>query len=439
MKKLIGLVLVLGLGFVGGFGYGRWYAVPSQKAQAKAAGYHCPMHPHVKSDHAGQCPICGMELVTDSAAAAVEKKVAYYRDPQQHDYHSDRPGLNPETGNTLEPVYEGEGLVMIPSEKQQWIGLKTGVVERGASVETVRFNGRVAVDETRVTRVQTRLEGWIEKVAVDSTARLVEKGETMLTLYSPELVASQREYLLARQAQEHLGHSMVGGVGASSERMAQAALERLRHHWGLSEEDLKELERTGEPRRTFSVKAPSRGIVLERMAFASQMAKPEMDLFKLADLSKVWILAEVYESDAAQVRPGMAATIEPAYAPGRRMRARVTSIVPQVNTETRTITVRLEAENPDYFLKPDLWVNVDFGFGRGDRLRVPEDAVVDTGRTRIVYVDLGQGRFEPRAVQAGERYEGKVEILAGLKEGERIVTSGAFLVDSESRMRSGSK
>jgi RND family efflux transporter MFP subunit len=383
-----------------------------------------------------------MKLVPDEAPAApTSGRILYYHDPKQPGFKSDKPGINPETGNDLVPFYQqpSAGLVMIPAEKQQWIGLKTGVAEIRSAVETLRLNGRVAVDETRVVRVQTRFEGWIDKVYVDFTGRLVKKGEPMLTLYSPELMASQQEYLLALRAKDTLGHSTVSGVSTHNASLAEAARTRLEHHWGLDQATIAQLEKTGQPQRTATLYAPASGFVLTRNAFANQMIKPDMELYTLADLSHVWIYAEVYESDAASIRLGQPAMVEPAYAPGRKFRARVTNILPQMDPQTRTLKVRLEADNPDMALLPDLFMNVEFQVARPARLSVPEDAVIDTGTAQVVYIDLGEGKYEPRRVEAGERFDGHVEILAGLQPGERIVTSGAFLVDSESRMRSGGK
>lgn len=446
MKRSVLFILILAAGFVAGFGYGRWYGPlrPGvQKPEKKAAGYHCPMHPHIKSDHPGDCPICGMKLVPDEAPGAAQTtgRILYYHDPGQPAFKSDKPGINPETGHDLVPVYEtpSPGLVMIPAEKQQWIGLKTGLAEMHAGVETIRVNGRVAVDETRIVRVQTRFEGWIDKVHVDFTGRFVRQGEPMLTLYSPELVAGQQEYLLARRAQDTLAHSMVPGIAVHNSALADAARTRLTHHWGLDETTLAEIEKTGQPRRTTTLYAPASGFVLARNAFPNQMVKPDMELYTLADLSHVWIYAEVYESDMAGIRLGQTALVSPAYAPGRKFRARVTYILPQVDPQTRTLKVRLEADNPDLSLRPDLFLNVEFPLARPARLSVPEDAVIDTGTAQLVYLDLGEGRFEPRRVEAGERYDGRVEILSGLQPGQRIVTGGAFLVDSESRIRSGGR
>jgi Cu(I)/Ag(I) efflux system membrane fusion protein len=415
MKKLLALTALAAAFFAAGYGYGRWYGPFGAGKQASApaprpAQYHCPMHPHMKSDKPDNCPICGMKMVLDDAAPQTPPGT-----PQQ------------------------SGAVAITAEKQQWIGLKTGVVEMTPVSDVVRVPGKVVVDETRVIRVQTRFEGWIDKVMVDSTSRLVKKGEPMLTLYSPELVASQQEYLLALKAKDTLGHSGVPGVTHATFSLADSARMRLEHHWGMSPAAIEQLEKTGEPQRTTTVIAPETGFVTERKAYANQMVKPEMELYTLADLSHVWILADIFESDAGQIRMGQSAEVEPSYAPGHKFRARVTTIQPQMDAQTRTLKVRLEADNPGLALRPDQFVNVEFAFGGGTKLTVPQDALIDTGQTQIVYVTTGEGKFEPRQVKAGERFDGRVEILSGLTAGEHIVVSGAFLVDSESRMKSGGR
>jgi len=446
MKKTAALLILIALGFALGFGYGRWYGPfgahgPTVKKGETKKGYHCPMHPDFRSDKPGDCGICGMRLVPDGDAPAEKSagaRILYWHDPKAPAYRSDKPGLNPETGNDLVAVYDqpAPGAVTVPADKQQWIGLKTAIVERASSASvTLRTPGRVMADETRIVRVQTRYEGWIQSVLVDFTGRLVKKGEPMLTLYSPELVASQQEYLLARRAKDTLSHSSLPHVGTYNASMIDVARNRLLYHWGMSATAIEELERTGEPRRIQTLYAPADGFVTARNAFPNQRVTPETELYTLADLGRVWIVADVNEADAAHVRVGSAAVIESSYAPGRRLRGRVSYILPQVDPQTRTLKARIEADNPEYLLKPDLFVNVEFAVARPSHLAVPEDAVLDSGMRQIVYIDKGQGVFEPREVVAGEHFEGKVEILAGLKEGERVVAAGAFLLDSESRMK----
>jgi Cu(I)/Ag(I) efflux system membrane fusion protein len=291
------------------------------------------------------------------------------------------------------------------------------------------------VDEARVARVQSRAEGWIEQVHVDTTGRAVKRGEALVHIYSPELVASQQEYLLALKARETMHHSSMENLHASGDALVEAARARLEGHWRLDAATLAEVERRGEPVRSIAIPAPINGYVLTRNAYANQRVTPEMELYTLADLSRVWIMADVPEADAAGVRLGQAASVELVSAPGRRIMARVTNLGPQMDPQTRTLKVRLEADNPHLALRPELFVNVEFHTSTGKHLRVAEDAVIDTGLVQTVYVDKGNGVFEPRRVQTGERGDGKVEILSGLDAGERIALSGAFLLDSESKMR----
>lgn len=444
-KKLL-FVLALAAAFLAGVMQQRWLGPAGGgggHSHEHKPGYHCPMHPGYRSDKPGQCGICGMELVPDAAPASSDTpkgRILYYRDPADHSHTSKQPGINPETGNDLEPVYDepGPGHVAISSEKQQWIGVRTGVVERMEARDSLRVPGRVAIDETRIMRVTSRTMGWIGRVHADFTGRLVRQGEPLVSLYSPELAASQQEYLLARKARATLSQSSVAAVRAANESMVDAARERLRHHWDLDEEALKRLDETGEVQRFVTLYAPATAFVTARNAYPGARVSPETELYTLADLSRVWVIADVFEADAGRIRPGQHATVEPAYAPGRRFSARVTYIFPGVDPRSRTLPVRLEAENSGYTLKPDQFLNVHFQFSSAARLVVPEEAVLDGGVTQTVYVDRGEGIFEPRRVRTGERLEGRVEILSGLKEGERIAVSGAFLLDSESKLKNPS-
>lgn len=443
MKKIV-VALAVAAAFLLGYGYQRWYALPhDHAAETKAGqGYHCPMHPSFRSDKPGKCGICGMELVPDQPSEAPKQtgRILYYRDPADPSYRSDTPGLSPATGNELEPVYESPapGAVAISAEKQQWIGVRIGTVERAAFQRSLRAAGRVAVDETRLMRVTSRTDGWIEKVNADFVGRFVKKGEPLLTLYSPELTASQQEYLLAKKAQATLAGSTVAAVRATNDSMVDVARERLEHHWGLDAEAFAELERTGKPRRTSTLYAPRSGFIMARNAFPGSRVTTETELYSLADLSRVWIIADVFESDAAQIRLGQHATIQPSYGAGPPVQARVSYIFPSINPQTRTLQVRLEAANPNLALKPDLFVNVEFHNPGALRIAIPEDAVLDAGMTKTVFIARDGGVFEPRRVETGEHFDGNVEILSGLSAGERIAVSGAFLLDSESKLKNPS-
>lgn len=431
--KPILLLALLGATFTGG------YVIRGTTSHAPAPGrkvlyYVDPMHPAYKSDKPGIAPDCGMKLepvyADDGPAPGLRpSKVLYYRDPQQPDYKADKPGLNPETGNTLEPVYDPAaqpgmppGAIRIAPERQQMIGVRFAVAEPGGSSRSIRTVGRVAADETRVGHVHTRFEGWIDKVMVDFTGDDVRKGEPMLTVYSPEMLASQQELLLAARARDVMPS------------LFEAARRRLQL-WDLSDEQIDQVLRTGQPIRNIAVYAPMSGIVTERNAFPNQKVTPDSDLYTITDLGRVWILADVFESDVTSVAVGSAVTVTVPSLGALTIPAKVNYVQPKIDPATRTLQVRLDAANPGLRLKPEMYVNVEFGIASAPQLMVPSSAVLDTGDRQTVFVDLGNGYLEPRAVVIGERIGERVTITRGLSAGERVVSSGTFLVDSESQLK----
>ncbi len=366
------------------------------------------MHPWYKSNRPGIAPDCGMKLVA-----------VYPGDESQ--YAQTNPGL-------------AEGTVAVSPEKQQLMGVQFGTVEYETSGETIRASARVTLDETRIAKVHSKLDGWIDQVFADFTGKLVRQGEPLLTIYSPEALATQQEYLLAIKAAGSMQDNPVHEMMGSTQRLVEAARKRL-ELWDIGAGELDRIARTGEPLKYLTLYSPISGFVMERNAFPKQRVTADTALYTVADLSTVWVLADVFEFEASGVRLGQAATLTLDYLPGRAFHGRVNYILPQVDPATRTLKVRVQFDNPGFALKPDMYGQVELHTAAARRLVVPQTAVLDSGDRQTVFVDAGDGHFEPRAVTVGVRAGGRAEILAGLKAGERIVTSGNFLLDSESQLQ----
>lgn len=389
-----------------------------------------------------------------SAVASEERKPLYYVDPMHPAYKSDKPGIAPDCGMKLEPVFADSAkpgsapsaaefgappdlpanAIQVSAEKQQLIGVQYGTVQMAQASDTLRTVGKVAMDETRIARVHSKISGWIEKVYVDFTGSGVKAGQPLLTIYSPEMLASQQEYLLALRSREISYHSSVREASINTAELIEAARKRL-ELWDLTPAQIEELQKSNQPIRNITIFSPADGTVLERNAFPGQKIAPETQLYSVANLDRVWVMADVYESDMDKIRVGQKATITFPAVNSRSFTGTVDFIQPQVDATTRTLKVRLNAMNPNQQLKPDMFVNVDFYTGSPVRMTVPADAVLDSGLTKTVFVDRGNGYLEPREVQTGERTGQSIQVLSGLRPGERIVTSGTFLIDSESRLR----
>jgi len=384
----------------------------------------------------------------DSSKAAVplsaERKVLYWQDPMHPQYRSDKPGKAPDCGMDLVPVYEGatqgaeslpEGAFRVTPERQQLIGVQYGKVTRQPLSTSIRAVGRLTFDETRIARIHSKVAGWIEKVFVDFTGKLVAKNQPLLSVYSPELVATQEEYLLALKGQARLGNSPFKEVAAGAESLLEAARRRL-ELWDLTTEQIKELDKTQKPSKAVTLYSPASGFVMTRNAYEGQRIMPETELYAIADLSTIWVIADIYEYEAPLVRLGQSANMTLSYFPGRTFRGKVTYIYPQLDNATRTIKVRAEFSNPDFALKPDMYADVDLRIDYGSRLSVPQEAVLDSGSEQTVFVALDRGYFDPRKVRLGGKVGESYIVLDGVRAGERVVTSGNFLIDSESRLRS---
>lgn len=377
-------------------------------------------------------------------AQRAERKVLYWVDPMHPAYKSNKPGKAPDCGMDLVPVYEGQdagenfpqGTINISSQRQQLIGVTYGIVEREALSHSIRAVGKITFDETKTARIHPRIEGWIEKVFVDFTGKEVRRGDALLSIYSPELVASQQELLIAVRGREYLGGSKLTEVSDNAVSLYNAARERLRL-FEISEEQIAEVEKTRKPIRALTLYAPTGGFVLARNAYEKQRVGPDTELYQIADLSTVWALIDVYEYEAPMMSMGMPVDLRLSYMPGRIFRGRVNYIYPQVDATTRTLKVRLEVPNPRMELKPDMFVEAEIKMDHGRQLMVPTEAVLDSGVEQTVFVAHDGGYFEPRKVKLGAKFGDRVEVLGGLKAGEKIVTSGNFLIDSESKLKSG--
>lgn len=328
--------------------------------------------------------------------------------------------------------------VVLSPDKVQLIGVRTAPVEYLVVDRRIRTVGKVEPDETRLAFVNTKIAGWVKKLYVNFTGDRVKKGQPLLSIYSPDLVTAQEEYLLALHSLKS-SPTVTGSfseVESSREELLDSSRRRLLL-WDITEEQIQELEKSGKPKTDVSLQAPLSGIVLEKMVLEGTYITPGMNLYRIADLSRVWIIADIYEYEAPIVKIGQEAIVTFAYEPGVSIRASLIYIYPVLDPVTRTIKVRLAAENPDLKLKPEMFSNVEIMAATRPRLTIPTEALIDSGPRKIVYVEKKPGTYEMRQVTLGVRGTNYVEVLKGVRKGERVVTSGNFLIDSESQLRAG--
>jgi len=405
-----------------------------------------PIASWVKARSSSEAAMAAGQHAGHGAAPALqpsERKVLYWVDPMHPAYKSDKPGKAPDCGMDLVPVYAEEGpeaesmapgSVKISPVKLQKIGVQYGEVSYERITRTIRTVGRAAYDETKIARIHTKIDGWIEHVYLDFVGKLVEKGQPLISIYSPDLVSTQQELLIAKKAKDYLGDNPVKEVASGAISLYESTRDRLRL-WDISEEQVREIEERGMPQKTLTLYAPLSGYVISRNAFERQRVTADTELYSIADLSTIWVLADIYEYEVPLVRLGQTAKMTLSYFPGRTYTGKLTYIYPQLENMTRTLKVRLEFPNPDIELKPDMYANVELQIDYGRQLSVPAEAVLDAGDEQVVFVAHEGGYFEPRKVEVGGKVGGRYIILSGLKPGERIVTSGNFLIDSESRLK----
>jgi Cu(I)/Ag(I) efflux system membrane fusion protein len=330
----------------------------------------------------------------------------------------------------------GADAVFVSPERQQISGVRFGRVGFQNLEKVIRTVGRLEFDEKKLSTINPKIGGWIEELYVDYTGKMVRKGQPLLSIYSPDLVSAQEEFLLALKIKKIYTAQPSAEFSTQGESLLQSARKRLLL-WDITPGQVENLEKTGEIKKNLVLTSPVDGFVMEKMAFKGMSIMPGAALFKIGDLSTIWVIADIYEYELPFVQVGQKALIALAYYPGESFEGTATYIYPSVDPKTRTAKVRFDLPNPDFKLKPEMWANVELKIPLGRKLVVPEEAVMDSGTMQMVFVDRGQGHFESRHLQVGSKVQGYYEVLSGLKEGEKVVTSANFLIDSESKLSGG--
>ena len=418
MTRLLWIVVAAGIaiagcGVLGGGDHG------SKDAAAAKPMYHCPMHPEVVSDKPGDCPICQMRLVPIPAAEKAG-------------------GAAPQAGapaGAAPPPDSGVPSVLnIGADRARLAGVRTVEAAVGAVTRTIRATGTVVADETRVRQVTTKVAGFVEKLYVNAMGQMVRAGEPLFELYSPELLASQEEYLRARQSAAEFQKSTLPEVRRGATDLAAAARQRL-ERFDVPAAFLKALDESGTEQRTITFAAPFAGFVTGKNIVAGQRIEPGMDLLTVTDLSQVWVIAQVFEAEARVAQPGRVARVTLPYEGDVTLSGRIAFVYPTLDSESRTLKVRLEFPNSRGALKPGMFVTVEFGAEAERGIVVPDSAVLDTGTRQLVFVEVSPGQFAARDVSVALRADGQAVVRSGLAAGDRVARSANFLLDSESRLR----
>jgi membrane fusion protein, copper/silver efflux system len=420
-----------------------------QASGRKVLYWYDPMKPEAHFDKPGKSPFMDMQLEPKyaeeaPAPAAGQKRVLYWYDPMKPEVHFDHPGKSPfmdmemvakygeapETGAGAPPP--GYSVVKIPLERRQEIGVTTAKVEKRAIGGGIETNGIVAEDEGRLNAVNAKFSGYIEKLYVDRTGQPVRRGQPLLTVYSPDLVATERELLLAL---ENVRRLSAGSPQAASDAssLLSATRQRLRL-WDIPDSEIDRIEKSGQVSKTLTLYSPVSGVVLKKDAVAGLAIMAGMPLYTIADLSTVWVLADVYQSEMALTATGNSAVVSAFFLPGETFRGRIDFVYPTLTEETHTVKARLVIANPKGVLKPGMFVRVSLSGKGREALAIPRSALIQTGERQIAFVEQSAGAYAPREVKTGVQGKDFVEVLSGLSQGETVVTSANFLIDSESRI-----
>ena len=407
-----------------------WPSAESGHTQGEKTLYTCSMHPQVVQDTPGDCPICGMTLVALNQAKkeggsdepCTPDRALYWRAPMDPSYISDKPGKSP-MGMELIPVCEANnpGQVSVEARIEQSIGVRTAPVKKGPLHRTLRTVARVEANERREAVVTTKVEGWIEKLYVNETGQFVKRGQPLFSIYSPEVVAGQEEYLLAKRQGNQL--------------LIRSARDRLLF-WDFTQRQIDQLEERGRPSKAMTIFSPTIGFVVHKNAVEGSKIMPDKALFRIVDLSTVWVQADIYEYEVPWLEVGQPAELSLSYVPDQTFPGKVAYIYPYLDESSRTVRVRLEFENPGLLMKPGMFGTVRIeARAKEEVVLVPSCAVIRTGKRNVVFVALGNGTYQSVEVTLGdEGDDDQVAVLDGLRPGQRIVTSAQFLLDSESQL-----
>jgi len=409
--------------------------------------YSCGMHPEVISDEPGNCPICGMKLTpikssvrTGTGEPGQERKVIYWRAPMDPTEIYEGPGKS-KMGMDLVPVYEGEeaggaGSILIDGSVQQNMNLRLAKVEQRTIFNVIRAYGKVTYAQDKQFSVNTKISGWVEKLYVNTLGQKIRRGEPLLEIYSPQLISTQEEYLLALNNLEKLGSSPYESIRTNAEKMVSLAKNRL-EYWDIPKAEIENLDKTGKARRTILLRSQVAGVVTHKGVVEGDKIGPGMDLFHVADLSEVWVEVSVYESELPLIKEGQRAELELDHIQGKTLVGKVDFIYPYLDKKALVNNVRLVFNNADFSLKPEMFATVRIHAQvADDSMAIPTEAIIHSGVRKLVFVTKGDGKFEPREVKLGaESDDGFTQILSGLFTDEMVVVSGQFLLDSESQTR----
>jgi RND family efflux transporter MFP subunit len=384
----------------------------------------------------------GKPAHTEKAATVTERKILYWVAPMDPAYRRNKPGKSP-MGMDLVPVYEdaglGEGQIRIDPVVEQNIGVRTAKTARREISRTINTSGRVTYDERNVVKIQSKTSGWIEKLYVDFTGKHVKKNDYLLEIYSPELVATAEEYILALEYRDSMAKSSLKGASRGGDSLLEASRRRLKF-FDVPEHQIKELEKTRTVKKTLHIHSPAGGVVVKKNAIEGMYVTPNMVLYTIADLSRIWVLADIYEYEIPWVEEGQSAVMTLRAIPGKEFKGKVTYIYPYLEEKTRSVQVRMEFDNKNLELKPDMYADIRIASDvKRTSIAVPKEAVIRSGHSSIVLISVGSGIYESRFVRLGVESEEYYEILEGLDEGETIVVSANFLLDSESNLRGAVK